>query len=87
MIKKSNSSRIIQVNDNIKIGANIKKIRKERGYKQTAFLTQLQLKGVDISIYSLSRIENGTQNPTVSFLLATCEILECDMNTIFEIMV
>lgn len=61
-------SRIIQVND-VNIGKNIKKIRKERGLKQTDVIAELQLLGIEISVYSYSKIENGKQNPTVSLLV------------------
>lgn len=74
--------RIIQVND-INIGKNIAKLRKSMKIKQTDMTARLQVLGVDISIYSYNRIEKGTQNPTVSFLYACCEILNCDINTIF----
>ena len=53
--------------------------------KQTDVVKQLQLRGVDISIYTYNRIEKGTQNPTVSCLLGLCDILKCDMNAIFEL--
>lgn len=83
-MKSSDSiDRIIQVND-IGIGKNIAKIRKALKIKQTEMVAKLQIKGIDISIYSYNRIERGTQNPTVSLLFACCHILECDMNTIFD---
>ncbi len=75
--------RIIQVND-IKIGKNIAELRKASRIKQTEMTARLQIAGIDISIYSYNRIEKGTQNPTVSFLYACCEILNCDMNTLFS---
>lgn len=74
--------RVIQVND-ICIGKNIRKFREKKQIKQTEMVVKLQLKGIDISTFSYNRIEKGTQNPTVSFLLAICPILECDMNSIF----
>lgn len=74
--------RIIQVND-INIGKNIAQLRKSMKIKQTDMTARLQVLGVDISIYSYNRIEKGTQNPTVSFLYACCEILNCDINAIF----
>ena len=69
--------RIIQVGD-VSIGNNIMQLRKAKGIKQTDMVKKLQLIGVDISIYSYNRIEKGTQNPTVSFLLGICKLLECD---------
>ena len=74
--------RVIQVND-ICIGKNIRKFREKKQIKQTEMVVKLQLKGIVISTFTYNRIEKGTQNPTVSFLLAICSILECDMNSIF----
>lgn len=84
MVMKDEKSidRVIQVQD-INIGNNIKRYRELKELKQTDIVKQLQLSGIDISIYSYNRIEKGTQNPTVSFLLAICKLLECDMNDIF----
>ena len=74
--------RVIQIKDK-NIGSSIRKIREAQKIKQTDIVKQLQLRGVDISIYSYNRIEKGTQNPTVSCLLGLCDILKCDMNQIF----
>ncbi|MBO5425909.1 MAG: helix-turn-helix transcriptional regulator [Lachnospiraceae bacterium] len=83
MKNETSIDRIIQVND-INIGNNIALLRKSLNIKQTDIVAKLQVIGIDISIYSYNRIEKGTQNPTVSFLLACCEILGCDMNRIFN---
>ena len=82
MIKNKKSDRVIQVNDQY-IGLNIKKIREKQGFKQTDLVVKLQTQGIDISVFSYNRIEKGTQNPTVSLLLALCHIFHCDMNMIF----
>lgn len=82
MKNEESIDRIIQVND-INIGNNIAKLRKDLNIKQIDMVAKLQTNGVDISIYSYNRIEKGTQNPTVSFLYACCHILGCDMNMIF----
>ena len=83
-MKNDNSTdRVIQVND-INIGNNIAQLRKELNIKQTDMVARLQVLGVDVSIYSYNRIEKGTQNPTVSLLLACCAILDCDINTLFN---
>lgn len=74
--------RVIQVGD-IDIGRNIKKIRIEKGIKQNEMVSLLQLSGIDVSTYSYNRIENGTQNPTVSLLCECSRILGCDMNKLF----
>lgn len=83
MKNEESIDRIIQVN-NVDIGKNIAKIRKAMNLKQTDMVAKLQINGVDISIYSYNRIEKGTQNPTVLFLYACCNILNCDMNKIFD---
>ena len=80
-MKKEN--RIIQVND-INIGENIKRIRKDRKLKQTDVIAKLQLLEVETSVYSYSEIENGKQNPTVRLLWALTEIFECDFNSMFH---
>ena len=82
MKSEESIDRIIQVND-IDIGKNIARLRKQMNIKQTDMVAKLQTSGVDISVYSYNRIEKGTQNPTVLFLLACCHILDCDMNMIF----
>lgn len=78
-----NEIRIIQVND-INIGNNIKTLREKSNLTQTDILAKLQLMGVEISVYSLSKIENGRQNPTVSLLSALTKILDCDYDAFFE---
>ena len=84
MKRENTECRVIQVKDK-NIGESIRKIRLEQKIKQTDVVKQLQLRGVDISIYTYNRIEKGTQNPTVSCLLGLCDILKCDMNAIFEL--
>ena len=82
-MKDSHSvDRIIQVKD-INIGANIKNLREHAGFRQSEFVSRLQVSGIDISVFSYNRIEKGTQNPTVSLLLLICKLLHCDMNDIF----
>ncbi len=73
---------VIQVND-INIGHNIRMRREERGIRQADMVRLLQLKGLNVSVYSYNRIEKGTQNPTVSLILEICKILDCDTNLIF----
>lgn len=79
-----NESRIIQVDD-INIGKNIKRLREEKSLTQTEALAKLQLFGVEISVYSFSKIENGRQNPTVSLLSALTHVLDCDYNDFFVV--
>lgn len=83
MKSKESADRIIQIKS-MEIGQNIANLRKSQNIKQTDMVARLQTNGIDISIYSYNRIEKGTQNPTVLFLYACCQILGCDMNTIFD---
>ena len=83
MAVERNADRVIQVRD-VNIGGNIRKYRERAGYKQTELVRKLQIAGVDLSVFSYNRIEKGTQNPTVSLLLALCPLLQCDMNALFE---
>lgn len=76
-------NRIIQVND-VNMGQNIKAFREEKGLKQTDVIAKLQLLGVEISVYSYSKIENGKQNPAVSLLIGLTEVFECDFNGLFK---
>ena len=83
MKSKDSINRVIQVSD-INIGENIRRLREAKSLKQTDLVKKLQVNGVDLSVYSYNRIEKGTQNPTVSFLLTICKLLDCDMNTLFS---
>ena len=76
-------NRVIQIND-ISIGENIKNLREQKGLKQTDVIARLQLLGVEISVYSYSKIETGKQNPTVSLLKALTEIFQRDYNAFFQ---
>lgn len=76
--------RVIQIGDK-NIGEAIRELRSAKELKQTQVVEQLQLRGVDISIFTYNRIEKGKQNPTVAYLLGICEVLDCDMNDIFGI--
>lgn len=82
MKSKSSTDKVIQVND-ISIGDNLKAQRLKAGYRQIDFVAALQLNGIDISVFTYNRIEKGSQNPSVSFLLAACHLLNCDMNDLF----
>ena len=84
MKRDTTEYRVIQVKDK-NLGIGIRQMREEQKIRQTDIVKQLQLRGVDISIYSYNRIEKGTQNPTVSCLLGLCDILKCDMNKIFGV--
>lgn len=57
-------------------GANIERLRKERGMKQTELMSQMQLLGVDINPSSLSKLEGQRRIATDIELLAISKIFQ-----------
>lgn len=57
-------------------GANIERLRKERGMKQTELMSQMQLLGVDINPSSLSKLEGQQRIATDIELLAISKIFQ-----------
>lgn len=57
-------------------GANIERLRKERGMKQTELMSQMQLLGVDINPSSLSKLEGQQRIVTDMELLAISKIFQ-----------
>ena len=60
-------------------GANIERIRKQLGMKQTTLISQMQLKGVDINPSSLSKLEGQIRVATDIELKAIAQILGTTM--------
>lgn len=60
-------------------GANIERIRKQLGMKQTTLVSQMQLLGVDISPSSLSKLEGQIRIATDIELKAIALILNVTM--------
>lgn len=56
-------------------GANIERIRKRLGMKQTTLVSRMQLLGVDINPSSLSKLEGQTRSATDIELKAISKIL------------
>lgn len=56
-------------------GANIERIRKALGMKQTTLISKMQLMGVDINPSSLSKLEGQTRSATDIELKAIATIL------------
>ena len=57
-----------KIKQDICIGANIRRIRKENGIKQTELVRLLQLNGVEMTRESLVKIERGAQHIQASQL-------------------
>lgn len=60
-------------------GANIERIRKQQGMKQTALIAKMQLAGVDINPSSLSKLEGQIRIASDIELKAIAEILHVSM--------
>lgn len=58
------------------IGNNIRRIRLEKGMKQTALVRMLQLQNINITRESLVKIERGIQHISVSQLRGIRDCLE-----------
>lgn len=63
-----------------KLGANIARIRKEKG------LTQLDLgAAIDMEKSNISTIENGRQNPSALTLKKIADAIGCEAKDFFEV--
>ena len=60
-------------------GANVERIRKQQGMKQTTLISQLQLRGVDINPSSLSKLEGQIRIASDIELKVISEILGTTM--------
>lgn len=61
--------------DEIRIGENIRRLRRERGMGQTDLARRMQLEGVDTTREALVKIEGGRQHISASQLRAIRDIL------------
>ena len=67
------------------IGANLKRLRKERNLSQQALSNRLELLGVYVCRGSVSRIEDMTRTVTDIELFAIAEVLGVGIESLFEI--
>ena len=65
-------------------GANVERIRKQQGMKQTALVSRMQLLGVDINPSSLSKLEGQTRIATDMELKAIAHILGVAMEELVK---
>lgn len=65
------------------IGFNIRRLREQKRLRNMDMAAKLQLKGISISTSTLSKIEQGTCNPTTTQLIALQKILGCDYSDFF----
>lgn len=62
--------------DDIKIGKNIRELRRAKKIKQVEMVVKLQLEGVDITREAYVKIERGIQHIYASQLRAIKEVLD-----------
>lgn len=73
-----------KLKQDIHIGNNIRKLRKQAHLTQEQVTAYLQLQGIEISRSSYSQIECGTYNIRISELVALANLFQVDYNAFFE---
>lgn len=73
-----------KIKQDISLGSNIRKLRKQTHLTQEQVVAKLQLRGLEISRSSYSQIECGTYNIRVSELIALAKLFQVDYNAFFE---
>lgn len=66
------------------VGTNIRRLRIKQGLQNKDIVAQLQLRGVEITSGTYSKVELGMNNPSVDMLIALTDILCCDFNEFFK---
>ena len=66
------------------LGYNIRRLRIENGLRNKDVVTQLQIRGIEISTGTYSKVELGLNNPSVDMLIALTDIFSCDYNAFFQ---
>ena len=73
-----------KIKQDIDIGNNIRKLRKQAKLTQEQVVARLQLQNFDISRSIYSQIECGTYNIKVSELIALAKLFHVDYNAFFQ---
>ena len=76
--------RKIEYGDKNICGANVERIRKEQGMKQTTLISKMQLLGVDINPSSLSKLEGQIRIATDLELKAISQILGVSIEELIQ---
>ncbi len=66
------------------VGRNIERLRKERGFKQKDFISQMQALGCDINPTSYSKLEGQIRVATDREVYVCAKILNVTMERLFE---
>lgn len=70
--------------DEIKIGENIRRIRKEKGIGQTELVRMLDLNGIEMTRETLVKIERGIQHIKAVQLRAIRDVLNTSYDELFK---
>lgn len=62
----------------IQIGSNIKRVRTAKKMKASELIRSVNLLGVDLNTFSLSKIEANSQHIKASQFKAIMKVLDCD---------
>lgn len=73
-----------KLRQDIQIGDNIRRLRKQSGLTQEQVIARLQLQGIEISRSIYSQIECGSYNIRISELIALADLFSVDFNSFFE---
>ena len=74
----------IKNDSDICIGANIRRIRLERGIGQTQLVALLQLEGINITRQALVKIEASTQHVKATQFKAIKKVLNCSYEDLLQ---
>lgn len=70
--------------DQIRIGANIRRLRLEKKLGQTELANRLQLEGVDMTREALVKIERGIQHISATQLKAIRDVLQTSYDELLK---
>ena len=73
-----------KIKQDIRIGENIRRIRKDRGLGQTDLVRLLQIEGCDMTRECLVKIERCTQHIQASQLQAIRKVLNTSYNVLID---
>ena len=65
------------------IGANVERLRKEKGLKQKDFIARMQVMGCDINPTSYSKLEGQLRSATDKEIYVIAKILDISMEELF----
>lgn len=76
--------RKLPLGTNNMVGANICRLRKERGIKQKDFIAKIQTMGLDMNPTSYSKLEGQTRIATDKEIYIIARLLDVDINALFS---